>query len=413
MFRTESIVVRETTLLGNRHLFVGAIRWNDFQDEHDEVLEQLESFRATFNLSNNNNNNIPRPAVINKDTEAVGRTHLGESDSSSPGLGDASHNISNGEQGNHHQLQLGMQGGDGEQVRNGGGRDDGASATMASTGRPISGRESRSKSSHAPPRPASGRKNVVRTSSSSSYDDGSPGDFGNSSRNQSSGSDVKSLDEGLKPGSSPSPRRPPSVSSSVPSPRYCPSPRPSGSGSGSGSAIAAGGLRRRRSTEECTEKAAAERARGGDDCGGGIISDGEKENQWGQGVDSAESGREITVAEENPCSILHGGDSGGYEDDFDDFVEQESDEGEQQQTAQPQRQDALRDTKEEAFAVRGGSGEKLQRGPCGGAPDDTAYGGAPLVEVVYRPPSGGSKGKVERPKSAARQGRSASLNGAG
>ncbi|CAM9932146.1 unnamed protein product, partial [Hapterophycus canaliculatus] len=118
----------------------------------------------------------------------------------------------------------------------------------------------------------------------------------------------------------------------------------------------------------------------------------------------------------NP-GVLHGGDSGGYyEDDFDDFFEEDSEDGEKR-TAAPRYQDAVQDTLEETFPTSGGSGDKRKRTVFGGCNNGDCDGddisGALLTEVVYRPPSGGSRGKGERPKSAARQGRSSSLNVAG
>lgn len=344
-------------------------RWNDFQDEHDEVLEQLESFRTTFALSNtttttnNSRSSSPRPIGMNGVTEVQGAKP------STP-------------------------------VR-GGGEGGGASEDASNIVRPISGREGRSsRSSNAPPRPASGRSIVARTSSSISYEDGGLGDGGNRSRNHSWGSTVKSpREDGLnKPGSNPSsrrssPRRPPSSSSSVPSPRYCSSPRTSGSAATS-TAPDASGLRRRQTKEEWAGGEGWERGRGGCDEDG----NNEEETQGPRRGDSDDHAigtvaTATTAVAENRIGLLHGGGSGGYEDDFDDCFEEDSEEGGQQK-----EQDAL--------PVRGSSG--------GGVPDQTAYlRNMPLIEVVYRPPSGGSRGKGERPKSAARQGRSASLNGAG
>lgn len=244
---------------------------------------------------------------------------------------------------------------------------------------------------------------MASTGSSNSHEDGGDGGCGSRSRNHSWGSTVKSpREDGLNmPGSNPSsrrssPRRPPSSGSSVPSPRYCTSPQASGSGSGAPAAAPdANGMRRRRNTEEWAGSEGCERVRGG------CEEDGRSEEKEHQGQRRGFSGEHAVestaatvtaVAAASRSGLLHGGDSGGYEDDFDDCFEEESEGGQQRE------QDTL--------PVRDSSSDR-------GGDKSTCIRNTPLVEVVYRPPSGGSRGKGERPKSAARQGRSASLNGAG
>ncbi|CAM9639362.1 unnamed protein product [Ectocarpus fasciculatus] len=125
-----------------------------------------------------------------------------------------------------------------------------------------------------------------------------------------------------------------------------------------------------------------------------------------------DSGGKLVSATASSCTagrssvILQAGDSGGYyEDDFDEFVEEGSEES-VQQTGQTRPQSAVGYQKEEVCPSRSASREKQERNVHGGG------GNLPPAETVYRPPSSGSRGKGERPKSAARQGRSASLNGA-
>eukprot|EP00903_Cladosiphon_okamuranus_P015598 g14403.t1 len=389
-------------------------RWNDFKDEHDEVLEQLESFRTTFALSNNtsnNNNNDDndsgRSGSSLRNTTDLGTTRTvppfpGDVKPSTTGPDASDANLTSSTPSTMSRQQ------EQEQHRTGGIEGDGprggggASEDASKVARPISGREGRtSRSSNAPPRPESGRNIVARTSSSSSssiHEDGGAGDSSNGSRNHSWGSPRE--DGFNKPGSNPSsrrssPRRPPSSGSSVPSPRYCPSPRTSGSGV-SAAAPDPTGLRRRRGTEEWAGGGGWERARGrGDECG----YNEEKENQGrlqvfsDENADGSTSAAATTVAAENRSCLLHGGDSGDYEDDFDDCFEDESEGGRQRN-----EHDVL------PARVNNG-GEDGDKTIC--------TRDMPLAEVVYRPPSGGSRGKGERPKSAARQGRSASLNGAG
>ncbi|CAM9251616.1 unnamed protein product [Scytosiphon promiscuus] len=393
-------------------------RWNDFQDEHDEVLEQLESFRAT-----------------DRSVEAAVRTKP-------DGMGDQARSAGfSGCDDPASAIVKATLDGEGEQANGGG--------SARSSARPTSG----NRSGHAPPRPASGRILRLRLG-------GGGGENG---------------DAPSKPGSSPSPRRPPSlVSSVVPSPRHCSSPRMSGS-VGDVSAVAAsaisasqeaGGLRRRRSTQECAgfcdhlggEGGRRDTAKSGSKPGGSTRSG--KAQIPGDGVDSEEQDRVQGGNDDFPCKrketqrtrggdsvedqnrghgvggstrsgascasptasanpgLLHGGDSGGYyEDDFDDFFEEGSEEGEKRSTA-PQDQETLRAALEKSLSTRSGSGEKGQRAVIGGTGSGDGGGGGhgsnnSPTEVVYRPPSGGSRGKGERPKSAARQGRSSSLNGTG
>lgn len=380
-------------------------RWNDFQDEHEEILEQLESFRTTFALSNNtttnknncDSSNSPPAATTDGVTAASAQTHSGDAKSSTPRPADTDESARSGSPRQQEQQQRVTGGVEGDVPRGGGGGGEEASKVA----RPISGREGRSiRSSNAPPRPASGRSIVARTSSSA---EGDAGDCGNRSRNHGWGGTVQSPreDGSTKPASNPSsrrssPRRPPSSGASVPSPRYCSSPRTSRSGS-TAAALDADGLRRRRNTDEWVGGEGWERAREGCD------EDGNKEEKENQGQRRGYSGEQAVgstaatvataVATGNRSGLLHGGDSGGYEDDFDDCFEDESEEGGQQK-------------EQDVSPARGSSG--------GGGGDKTICARTtPLVEVVYRPPSGGSRGKGERPKSAARQGRSASLNGAG
>lgn len=345
-------------------------RWNDFQDEHDEVLEQLESFRATFALSN-----------TDERTRNSTPTKLPEQ---------------------QEQQQRGTGGVEGGVLQGGGV----ASEDISKVARPISGREGRgSRSSNAPPRPASGRSIIARTSSSCSYEDGSAGSSDNRGRNNSWGSTGKSpREDGLtKPASNPSsrrssPRRPPSSGSSVPSPRYCSSPRTSGPAATTANSEDANRLRKGRNTDEY-----AEGERGWERNRGGCDEEGNKEGKENQGRvrdfshEHAVGATEATatdVAAAYRSGLLHAGDSGGYEDDFDDCFEDDSEEGEQHNKEQ------------DVLSARRSSG-----GAGGDKANDARH--TPLVEVVYRPPSGGSRGKGDRPKSAARQGRSASLNGAG
>ena len=375
-------------------------RWNDFQDEHDEVLEQLESFRTTFALSNtttNTNNcggsNSPPPVTTDGVTEGTVSTFPGSAKSSTPEPIDANLRSSTPINPPRQQEQ--------QERATGGGEEDmprgfgGMSEDVSKAARPISGREGRSRgSSSAPPRPASGRNRVARSSNNSiTYEDGGAVDCGNRSRSQNWGSP---REDGLsKPGSNPSsrrssPRRPPSSGSSVPSPRYCSSPRTSGAGA-TAAAPDAAGLRRRRSTEEWGGVEGWDRTRAGCDEAG---TNDEKENQARLRGDADDRAIGTTAAAATAVSApLHGGDSGGYEDDFDDCFEDDSEEGGQLK-------------EQEGLAAGGSNGG-------GGSDKATLARNTPLVEVVYRPPSGGSRGKGERPKSAARQGRSASLNGAG
>ncbi|CAN0540830.1 unnamed protein product, partial [Ectocarpus sp. 12 AP-2014] len=142
----------------------------------------------------------------------------------------------------------------------------------------------------------------------------------------------------------------------------------------------------------------------GDNCGS---SDGENEvesRRGDPGGKSVSATASAYTAERNP-GTLQAGDSGGhYEDDFDEFVEEGSEES-VQQTGQARPQSAVGYQKE-ACPSRAASRDKQERNVNGGG------GSLPPAEIVYRPPSSGSRGKGERPKSAARQGRSASLNGA-
>ncbi|CAM9798826.1 unnamed protein product [Ectocarpus sp. 4 AP-2014] len=430
-------------------------RWNDFQDEHDEVLEQLESFRATFKLANNSSSSSsssstppPRPdntedvveaaapqvSSTPRTSKAVSMDGKSADDSIS-----SSDRRKNGEDDNDYsrQQQLGT----------------GGSPEGVTTIRPISEPEGGGRSSHAPPRPASGRSAVgcIGTNSSTV----SPreelklrlGGVGDSRSSRSDDAETPSKGgSGRSPRRSP-PRRPPSFDSAVPSPHQSSSPRMSGSACNAvlgtaGETQEASGLRRRWSTEDCAgycgglaQDGDAESGCGtsgarshatvggggandggridleekvpgrGDDCG---CSDGEtevKSRRGDPGGKSVSAPASACTAGRNP-GILQAGDSGGYyEDDFDEFVEEASEES-VQQTGQTRPRSAVGHQKEEVCPSRGASREKQERNVNGGG------GSQPPAEILYRPPSSGSRGKGERPKSAARQGRSASLNGA-
>ncbi|CAM9566989.1 unnamed protein product [Ectocarpus sp. 12 AP-2014] len=430
-------------------------RWNDFQDEHDEVLEQLESCRATFKLANNSSSSSsssstppPRPDT-SKDVVEAAAPQVSSTPRTSKAVfmdgNSADDSISssdrrkNGEDDNDYsrQQQLGT----------------GGSPEGVTTARPISEPEGGCRSSHAPPRPASSRSAVGCMGTNSSTV--SPpeelklrlGGVGDSRSSRSDDADAPSKGgSGRSPRRS-SPRRPPSFDSAVPSPHQSSSPRMSGSACDAelgtaGETQEASGPRRRWSTEDCAgyrggleQGGDAESGCGtsgarspatvggggandggridleekvpgrGDDCGS---SDGEnkvKSRRGDPGGKSVSATASACTAGRNP-GILQAGDSGGYyEDDFDEFVEEGSEES-VQQTGQTRPQSAVGHQKEEVCPSRGASREKQERNVNGGG------GSQPPAEIVYRPPSSGSRGKGERPKSAARQGRSASLNGA-
>lgn len=425
-------------------------RWNDFQDEHDEVLEQLESFRATFKLANNSSSSStppPRPDTTEDVVEAAAplasstpRTSTavlmdGNSADDSMSSSDRRKNGEDDDDYSRHQ-QLGI----------------GGSPEGVTTIRPISEPEGGGRSSHAPPRPASGRIAVACMGTNSSTV--SPreelklrlGGVGDSRSSRSDNADAPSKGGRDRSPRRSSPCRPPSFDSAVPSPHQSSSPRMSGSACDAelgsvGETQEASGLRRRWSTEDCAgyrggleQGGDAESGRGtnsarppvtvgggandggridleervpgrGDDCGS---SDGENEvksRRGDPGGKSVSATASACTAGQNP-GILQAGYSGGYyEDDFDEFVEEGSEES-VQHSGQTRPQSAVGHQKEEVCPSRGASREKQERNVNGGG------GSQPPAEIVYRPPSSGSRGKGDRPKSAARQGRSASLNGA-
>ncbi|CAB1110575.1 unnamed protein product [Ectocarpus sp. CCAP 1310/34] len=430
-------------------------RWNDFQDEHDEVLEQLESFRATFKLANNSSSSSsssstppPCPDTTEHVVEAAA-PQVSSTPRTSKAVcidgNSADNSISssdrrkNGEDDNDYsrQQQLGT-----------GGSPEGLTTIQS-----ISEPEGGGRSSHAPPQPASGRSAVgcIGTNSSTV----SPreelklrlGGVGDSRSSRSDDADAPSKGgSGRSPRRS-SPRGPPSFDSAVPSPHQSSSPRMSGLACDAergtaGETQEASGLRRRWSTEDCARYRGGLQQRGdaesgcgtsggrspatvggggaydggridleekvpgrGDNCGS---SDGENEVRSRRGDPSGKSvsaTASACTAGRNP-GILQAGDSGGYyEDDFDEFVEEGSEES-VQQTGQTRPLSAVGHQKEEVCPSRGACSERQERNVNGGG------GNQPPAEIVYRPPSSGSRGKGERPKSAARQGRSASLNGA-
>lgn len=441
-------------------------RWNDFQDEHEDLLEQLERLRTTFKLSNSS----AITADPNNTTDAT--STRGGIELVSPGC----------EAGNHGretlQHERGVVGGDPDRGSRGGDSKGGGV-------RPISGRDG-----DAPP--ISMQHDVLQSSGSSRRNStGSPrGEeglrlrlAGNTGEGGTGNADRRKMPSSPRSSRRSSPRRLSSASCS--SPRYTASPV--AAAWASDCANQGAGLQRRHSKRELDDNdinsatgdnglknvegvmlpaiggsggavsvasaAASAAAVGGEERARVYChSDGD----WANATAAA------TVAA-NP-TLLHASDSGGYyDDDFDDCLEDES-EGENQHQQQEQQQhnrqlQENRNSRENPFVVtenetgeggggrvNGGSGVSYTAGGGVLRDNNTLSGDAgreregvgeglgqdvdtqkqngsgaendstPLHEVVYRPPSGSSRGgggKGERPKSAARQGRSASLNAGG
>lgn len=433
-------------------------RWNDFQDEHDELLEQVERFRAAIKLSSSS-----PPTTAASTDPTVARGAYSKSDDpilTSPGQNAV----------DERDLEARNDGGGDLQ---GGWRDqDGGQRAV----QPLSGLDASRIGS-----PESPRENTLQSN----------GGLGREIAGVR-GQDAEQVDATSNP-RRPIPLRPSSQSSRSPS--HTPTPEAEQTGSRSfvrGSSRSGG--------RENEDEASWNR-----DVYRGDVDDGVTGEEQGEGLvlpeiagsgaanrgGSSGSGRGTrgSFSKDSTTSVeaagntathplLQGGDSGGYyDDDFDDFLEEEEDEEradnvdrrndpwqeivavrkeplsggsatsgrgglrgvsntrpnnlndcnelEKRRTSSGRSAgggddhlsavDAIVRAQNVAASPRGGTADREKRwrtpGDVGG--DGAGDDAKPLAEVVYRPPSGSSRGvgKGERPKSAARQGRSASLNG--
>ena len=472
-------------------------RWNDFQDEHDELLEQLERSRSAFKLAN------PSPtSPLIGNTTVVAANLGGAKPEPHCGKGDGSESGPS---------RSGADGGSGGDFRPISGRDDDARPTSGRGGNapPISGRNGDARpmsGQDGDPRPASGRRLVPSRGSSRGSRAGSRRSRRGS--NETPREEILpklSINGDVSP-STGSPRRSsgrrPS-SSSRSSPRYPATPRSSGS---AGTAATNRGEKRvshknrvengliphRNNLSHGSEnrvdmpKYSGPRWSGGGGCGGGgggggagdgrAVFNGKQQPQYvvggygdcGENHHGTGDGRENgnvghggdlhkinnddgTTPADPP--VLQRGESGGYyEDDFDEFLEEESEGEERGRQMLKDSEDATRpngtssSNDKKCVVYKGGDGAELSVGDRAvygdnttnssvagvgggrvdrgrgwdsgqgadiengfGADDD---GGTPRTGVMYRPPSGSNRGvaKGDRPKSAARQGRGASFN---